>query len=90
FDQARDIDNFDIEMGKLDKWMVRVGGRLTKTQTGLEGMSAISFYGKLYLSHDFGGKQTVHFKDAFQLGAFGSSLEGGFGFNAQLSAKFVL
>nr|WP_081486143.1 autotransporter outer membrane beta-barrel domain-containing protein [Bartonella washoeensis] len=90
FDQARDIDNFDIEMGKLDKWIVRVGGRLAKTRTGLEGVSAVSFYGKLYLTHDFGKRQTVHFKDAFQLGAFGSSLEGGLGFNVQLSPKFVL
>lgn len=90
FDQSRDIDNFDIEMGKLDQWVARVGGRLTKVRTGSEGIEAISFYGKLYLSHGFGKKQTVHFKDAFQLGAFGSSLEAGLGFNAPLSPKFVL
>ncbi|GAA5110701.1 hypothetical protein GCM10023261_14590 [Bartonella jaculi] len=90
FNKARDIDNFDIEMGKLDQWVARVGGRLTKVPTGSEGVNAIAFYGKLHLVHGFGGKQTVHFKDAFQLGAFGSSLETGLGFNAKVSSQFSL
>ncbi|WP_143244151.1 autotransporter outer membrane beta-barrel domain-containing protein, partial [Bartonella henselae] len=90
FDKARDIDNFDVEMGKLDQWVARVGGRLSKSPTGSEGISATSFYGKLYLVHGFRKKQSVHFKDAFQLGAFGSSLEAGLGFNTWLSPKFAL
>ncbi|WP_143244121.1 autotransporter outer membrane beta-barrel domain-containing protein, partial [Bartonella henselae] len=90
FDKARDIDNFDVEMGKLDQWVARVGGRLSKSPTGSEGISAISLYGKLYLVHGFRKKQSVHFKDAFQLGAFGSSLEAGLGFNTRLSPKFAL
>ncbi|WP_375706164.1 autotransporter outer membrane beta-barrel domain-containing protein, partial [Bartonella sp. AA2SXKL] len=63
FDKARDIDNFDVEMGKLDQWVARVGGRLSKSPTGSEGISATSFYGKLYLVHGFRKKQSVHFKD---------------------------
>ncbi|MGF7158308.1 autotransporter outer membrane beta-barrel domain-containing protein [Bartonella heixiaziensis] len=90
FNKARDIDNFDIDMGKLDQWVARVGGRLTKTLAAADEARVVSFYGKLHLAHGFGGKQFVHFKDAFQLGAFGSSLETGLGFNAQLSQKFVL
>ncbi|EJF80577.1 autotransporter outer membrane beta-barrel domain-containing protein [Bartonella doshiae] len=90
FSQARDIDNFDIEMGNLDQWLVRVGGRLTKAPKGAEGMNAVSFYGKLHLVHGFGSKQMVRFTDDFQLGAFGSSLEAGLGINARLSQKFVL
>ncbi|MCZ2159074.1 autotransporter outer membrane beta-barrel domain-containing protein [Bartonella sp. 220] len=90
FDKTRDIDHFDIEMGKLDQWVARVGGRLIKTPTGPEGVRAVSFYSKLYLAHGFGEKQSVHFKDAFQLGAFGSSLEAGLGFNAKLSQRFAL
>ncbi|WP_244427606.1 autotransporter outer membrane beta-barrel domain-containing protein [Bartonella queenslandensis] len=90
FNKARDIDNFDIEMGKLDQWVARVGGRLTKTPTGSEGVDAVAFYGKLYLAHGFGEKQTVHFNDAFKLGAFGSSLEAGLGFNAKLLPQFSL
>ncbi|WP_375671278.1 autotransporter outer membrane beta-barrel domain-containing protein [Bartonella sp. SD1336NMGDW] len=90
FNKARDIDNFDIEMGNLNQWVARVGGRLTKIPTGSEGVNAIAFYGKLYLAHGFEGKQSVHFKDAFKLGAFGSSLEAGLGVNAKLLPQFSL
>ncbi len=90
FDKTRDIDDFDIDMGKLDQWMARVGGRLTKTLSATDEARVVSFYSKLYLSHGLGDKKFVHFKDAFQLGAFGSSLEAGLGFNAKLSQKFAL
>lgn len=90
FNKARDIDSFDIQMGNLDQWVARVGGRLTKNPTGSEGVSAVAFYGKLYLAHGFGEKQTVHFSDAFKLGAFGSSLETGVGFNVKLLPQFSL
>ncbi|MET3560521.1 outer membrane autotransporter protein [Bartonella japonica] len=90
FDKAHDIDDFDIDMGKLDQWAIRVGGRLTKTLTMTEEAHLVSLYGKLHFAHSFGGKQFVHFKDAFQLGAFGSTIEAGLGFNAQLSQKFAL
>ncbi|WP_142417039.1 autotransporter outer membrane beta-barrel domain-containing protein [Bartonella massiliensis] len=88
FYEARDIDNFNIEMGKLDQWVVRLGGRLTKTLTASEKGRDVSFYGKIHFSHDFGKEKSVHFKDSFKLGAFGSSLEAGLGLNARLSEKF--
>ncbi|WP_246744102.1 autotransporter family protein [Bartonella raoultii] len=90
FDKARDIDNFNIEMGNLDQWVARVGGRLTKNPTGSEGVNAVAFYGKLYFAHGFGEKQSVQFKDTFKLGAFGSSLEAGVGFNVKLLPQFSL
>ncbi|EJF97950.1 outer membrane autotransporter barrel domain-containing protein [Bartonella vinsonii subsp. arupensis Pm136co] len=90
FDKAHDVDDFDIDMGKVDQWVARVGGRLTKTLSASDEARVVAFYGKLHLSHGLGGKQSVHFKDAFQLGAFGSSLEAGLGFNAKLSQKFAL
>ncbi|WP_273782708.1 autotransporter outer membrane beta-barrel domain-containing protein [Bartonella sp. ML69XJBT] len=90
FDKARDIDAFDIEMGTLDQWLARIGGRLTKVLPAADEAHVISLYGKLHVTHNFGKKQFVQFKDAFQLGAFGSSLETGLGFNAQLSPKFTL
>ncbi|WP_175869009.1 autotransporter outer membrane beta-barrel domain-containing protein [Bartonella gabonensis] len=90
FNRARDIDNFDIEMGNLDQWVARVGGRLIKIPTGSEGVNAVAFYGKLYLAHGFGERQSVHFSDAFKLGAFGSSLEAGVGINAKLLPQFSL
>lgn len=90
FNKVRDVDGFDIDLGKLHQWVGRVGGRLTKMLVAADESQVISFYGKLHLAHGFEGKQFVHFKDAFQLGAFGSSLETGLGFNAQLSQNFAL
>ncbi|WP_375661229.1 autotransporter outer membrane beta-barrel domain-containing protein [Bartonella sp. CM86QHHN] len=40
--------------------------------------------------HSFEDKQFVSFKNDFQLGFFGSSLEAGVGFNAHLSSKLSL
>ncbi len=90
FDCVRDVDNLDVDMGKFHQWTARFGGRLTKMFAGSEEGRVISFYSKLYLLHSFGERQFVSFKKDFQLGAFGSSLEAGFGFNTRLSAKFVL
>ncbi|WP_375643387.1 MULTISPECIES: autotransporter outer membrane beta-barrel domain-containing protein [unclassified Bartonella] len=90
FNKVRDVDGFDIDLGKLHQWVGRVGGRLTKRLVATDEAQVVSFYGKLHLAHGFEGKQFVHFKDAFQLGAFGSSLETGLGFNAQLSQNFAL
>ncbi|WP_212113074.1 autotransporter outer membrane beta-barrel domain-containing protein [Bartonella queenslandensis] len=89
FNETRDIDNFNIEMDKLDQWLVRIGGRLMKTLAASEKDRDVSFYGKVHFAHDFGKERSVRFKDSFQLGAFGSSLEAGLGLNAHLSQKFV-
>ncbi|WP_455473904.1 autotransporter outer membrane beta-barrel domain-containing protein [Bartonella sp. B30(2025)] len=90
FKEERDVDNFDIKMGNLDQWMVRLGGRLVKNPIGFDNVRTVSFYGKVHLSHNFGKKQSVNFKEDFQLGALGSSLEAGLGFNAQLLPKLTL
>ncbi|WP_332060701.1 autotransporter outer membrane beta-barrel domain-containing protein [Bartonella sp. CB74] len=90
FHKAHDIDGFDVEMGKPDHWIMRVGGRLTKILTVTEDARIISFYGKFHFIRDFSDKQFVHFKDAFQLGAFGSSLEAGGGIYSQLSPTIIL
>ncbi|EJF84952.1 autotransporter outer membrane beta-barrel domain-containing protein [Bartonella rattimassiliensis] len=90
FNKVRDVDGFDIELGKIHQWIGRVGGRLTKILVTPDEARVVSIYGKLNLAHGFGGERFVHFKDAFQLGAFGSSLETGLGFNAQLSQNFAL
>ncbi|WP_375657056.1 autotransporter outer membrane beta-barrel domain-containing protein [Bartonella sp. CM120XJJH] len=90
FNEAHDIDNFNIEMDKQDQLMVRMGGRLIKTLTASEKDRDVSFYGKIHFAHDFGKERAVRFKDSFQLGDFGSSLEAGLGLNARLSQKFAL
>ncbi|MBB4076804.1 outer membrane autotransporter protein [Bartonella fuyuanensis] len=90
FKEARDIDNFNIEMDKLGQWVVRIGGRLTKTLAASEKDRDVSYYGKVHFSHDFSKERSVRFKDSFQLGTFGSSLETGLGLNARLSQNFAL
>ncbi|UTO28001.1 autotransporter family protein [Bartonella harrusi] len=90
FDNARDIDHFDIEIGKSDQWVMRVGGHLTKTLAISQEDRLTSFYGKLHFTHSFAKKQFVRFKDAFPLGSFGSSLETGFGIYSKLSSKIAL
>ncbi len=77
-------------MGKLNQWVMRVGGRFSKIFAEFEKDRIISLYGKIHFSHRFEEKQFVHFKDAFQLGGFGSSLEVGVGINSQLSSKITL
>ncbi|WP_273719117.1 MULTISPECIES: autotransporter outer membrane beta-barrel domain-containing protein [Bartonella] len=89
FHKTRDIDNFNIDMRRPDHWGVRLGGHLTKTVTFTKEAQVLSFYGKLYFVRSFNDKQFVYFKDAFQLGSFGSSLEAGIGVYSQLSAKIT-
>ncbi|EJF84942.1 autotransporter outer membrane beta-barrel domain-containing protein, partial [Bartonella rattimassiliensis] len=90
FHKTRDIDNFNIDMRKPDHWGVRIGGHLTKTFTSTKDAHVLSFSGKLYFVRNFDDKQFVYFKDAFQLGSLGSSLEAGFGIYSQLSPKIIL
>ncbi|MCZ2204452.1 autotransporter outer membrane beta-barrel domain-containing protein [Bartonella sp. A05] len=89
FDKTNDVDGFDVEIGSPDQWITRVGGSLTRSLAEAEKERVVSFYSKLYFTHSFAGKQFVHLKDAFELGALGSFLEAGLGFNAQLSKKIV-
>ncbi|OPB34893.1 autotransporter outer membrane beta-barrel domain-containing protein [Bartonella taylorii] len=87
FNTAHDVDNFNIEMKKPDYWVMRIGGRLTKALAVIREAHVVSFYGKLHFVRDFSDKQRVHLGDSFLLGAYGSSLEAGFGVYAQLSPK---
>ncbi|QEE09647.1 autotransporter outer membrane beta-barrel domain-containing protein [Bartonella kosoyi] len=90
FHQALDVDNLDVDLGKFHQWMGRVSGRLSKTLGVSEKGREVSFYSKLSYLHSFEDKQFVSFKNDFQLGSFGSSLEAGLGFDARLSSKLSL
>lgn len=89
FHNTRDIDNFNIDMRRPDHWGMRIGGHLTKTLTFTKEAQLLSFYGTLHFVRNFDDKQFVYFKDAFQLGSFGSFLEAGFGVYSQLSQKIT-
>ncbi|WP_439330025.1 hypothetical protein [Bartonella gabonensis] len=64
-------------------------GNLTKTLTLTKDAQVLSFYGILHFVRNFDDKQYVYFKDTFQLGSFGSSLEAGFCIYSQLSQKII-
>lgn len=61
FHEARDINNFNIEMDKLDQGLVRIGGCLMKTFAVSEKDRDVSFYGKVHFARDFGKERSVRF-----------------------------
>lgn len=85
FDRTYDVDKFIVLLGNLDQWTVRVGGRLSKTFASDISEREITIYGKINLRHTFGDAERVNLGDNFNLGEFGSSIEGGFGIDATLS-----
>ncbi|QEE12519.1 autotransporter outer membrane beta-barrel domain-containing protein [Bartonella krasnovii] len=89
FDTILDADNFTIDMQNPHQWMIRVGGRLTKSITA-ENNRPMSFYGKVNLIKTFGDDQALHIDKDYKLDAMGAAIEGGLGINAQLSTNLSL
>ncbi|UNF40130.1 autotransporter outer membrane beta-barrel domain-containing protein [Bartonella krasnovii] len=90
FGTLSDIDDFQVNIKTPHQWLVRVGGRLTKTILPIENDRVLSFYGKLNVIKAFGEKSTIDIGEPFRLDSMGSSLEGGLGINAQLSKNIAL
>ncbi len=90
FDTIEDADNLKIDMKNPSQWLIRVGGRLTKTIMTTENGPAISFYGKANLIKTFGDDGTIQIGRDFDLDPIGTAIEGGVGINAQLSHNFSL
>ncbi|WP_404977860.1 autotransporter outer membrane beta-barrel domain-containing protein [Bartonella sp. AA74HLJMH] len=90
FDTIEDADNLKIDMNNPSQWLIRVGGRLTKTIMTTENGPAISFYGKANLIKTFGDDGTIQIGRDFDLDPMGTAIEGGVGINAQLSHNFSL
>ncbi|WP_375701010.1 autotransporter outer membrane beta-barrel domain-containing protein [Bartonella sp. AA23NXGY] len=90
FDTIEDADNFTVDMKNPSQWLVRIGGRLTKTIMTTENGPAISFYGKANLIKAFGDNGKVQISKNFDLDSMGTAIEGGVGINAQLSHNFSL
>ncbi|WP_406604199.1 autotransporter outer membrane beta-barrel domain-containing protein [Bartonella gliris] len=89
FNTITDADNFTIDMNNPSQWLIRVGGRLTKT-VSTENNGPMSFYGKVNLIKTFGDDGTIHIGRDFDLDPMGPAIEGGVGINAQLSHNFSL
>ncbi len=89
FNTIEDADNFTVDMNNPSQWLIRVGGRLTKT-ISTENNRPMSFYGKVNLIKTFGDDGTIHIGRDFDLDPMGPAIEGGIGINAQLSHNFSL
>nr|WP_273719057.1 MULTISPECIES: autotransporter outer membrane beta-barrel domain-containing protein [Bartonella] len=89
FDTISDADNLTVDMQNPSQWMIRVGGRLTKT-ISTENNRPMSFYGKVNLIKTFGDDGSIHIGRDFELDPMGPAIEGGVGINAQLSHNFSL
>ncbi|WP_404977282.1 autotransporter outer membrane beta-barrel domain-containing protein [Bartonella sp. CM31XJBT] len=89
FNTIEDADNFTVDMNNPSQWLIRVGGRLTKT-ISTENNRPMSFYGKVNLIKTFGDNGTIHIGRNFDLDPMGPAIEGGVGINAQLSHNFSL
>ncbi|WP_273789461.1 autotransporter outer membrane beta-barrel domain-containing protein [Bartonella sp. ML70XJBT] len=90
FDIFSDANGLKVDMGNPRQWLIRFGGRLTKTITAVEENKAVSFYGKINVIRTFGDGKTIKIADTFALDPTGSSIEGGIGVNAYLSQNIVL
>ncbi|WP_375656195.1 autotransporter outer membrane beta-barrel domain-containing protein [Bartonella sp. MR63HLJHH] len=89
FNTIEDADNFTVDMNNPSQWLIRVGGRLTKT-ISTENNRPMSFYGKVNLIKTFGDDGSIHIGRDFDLDPMGPAIEGGIGINAQLSHNFSL
>ncbi|WP_404977317.1 autotransporter outer membrane beta-barrel domain-containing protein [Bartonella sp. CM100XJJH] len=89
FNTIEDADNFTVDMNNPSQWLIRVGGRLTKT-ISTENSRPMSFYGKVNLIKTFGDDGTIQIGRNFDLDPMGPAIEGGVGINAQLSHNFSL
>ncbi|PIT70113.1 autotransporter outer membrane beta-barrel domain-containing protein [Bartonella tribocorum] len=90
FGTLSDIDGFQVNIKTPQQWLVRIGGRLTKTVLPIESDRVLSFYGKLNVIKAFNEKSTIDIVKPFHLDSMETSLEGGVGINAQLSQNIAL
>ncbi|WP_208438381.1 autotransporter outer membrane beta-barrel domain-containing protein [Bartonella vinsonii] len=89
FKPIEDANDMTIDMNNPSQWLIRVGGRLTKTLS-TENNRLMSFYGKVNLIKTFGDDSTIQIGRSFDLDPMGAAIEGGVGINTQLSHNFSL
>ncbi|WP_236829039.1 autotransporter outer membrane beta-barrel domain-containing protein [Bartonella sp. A1379B] len=85
FNTILDSDNLEVNMKDPHQWLMRVGGRLTKTLPVVEKNSFIAFYGKMNVIKTLSFSDTIEVGDTFYLDSMGSAIEGGLGVNVQLT-----
>ncbi|WP_432788433.1 autotransporter outer membrane beta-barrel domain-containing protein [Bartonella sp. C271] len=90
FDIILDSDNLEVNMKDPNQWLVRVGGRLTKTVPVIEKDSFISYYGKMNVIKTLKHSNSIEVGDTFYLDSMGSAIEGGLGVNMQLTKNILV
>ncbi|UNE53550.1 autotransporter outer membrane beta-barrel domain-containing protein [Bartonella machadoae] len=89
FKSIEDANNLIIDMNNPSQWLIRVGGRLTKT-ISTENNHPLSFYGKVNFIKTFGDDGSITIGRDFDLDPMGATIEGGLGISAQLSHNLSL
>nr|WP_308219210.1 autotransporter outer membrane beta-barrel domain-containing protein [Bartonella machadoae] len=89
FKSIEDANNLIIDMNNPSQWLIRVGGRLTKT-ISTENNHPLSFYGKVNFIKTFGDDGSITIGRDFDLDPMGAAIEGGLGISAQLSHNLSL
>ncbi len=90
FDIILDRDNLKVNMKDPNQWLVRVGGRLTKTVPVIEKDSFISYYGKMNIIKTLKYSNAIEVGDTFYLDSMGSAIEGGLGVSMQLTKNILV
>ncbi len=89
-DTLEDADDFKVDMNNPHQWLMRVGGRLTKTVLSSENGRSLSISGKLNAIKTFDDDKAISIDKDYKLESMGTSLEGRLGINAQLSQNIAL
>jgi len=84
FDRTQDVDGFPVDLGTLEQWKLRAGGKVQKTFYTAAG-SRIRLYGNLNVMHGLGNAQSVWLGSSFLVGKPGTTLETGLGASLTLA-----
>jgi len=84
FDRTQDVDGFPVNLGALDQWRLRAGGKIQKTFHTAAG-NRVRLYGNLNVMHGLGNAQSVWLGRSFLVGKPGTTLETGLGISATLA-----
>ncbi|MCL6229455.1 autotransporter outer membrane beta-barrel domain-containing protein [Bartonella bilalgolemii] len=90
FDTILDSDNLKVNMKDPSQWLVRIGGRLTKTVPVIGKNNFISYYGKMDVIKTLKHSDSIEVGDTFYLDSMGSAIEGGLGVNMQLTENILV
>jgi len=90
FDQTQDVDGFAVKLGHLDQWTLTAGSEIKRSVSDEARNRDILLYGSLHLAHTFGDRHQIWLGDKFNIGRFGTHLEGIIGMQVNFVQKIAL